>query len=599
MRLLYTDTFNFRQFFDERLPPYAILSHTWGDEEATFQELQEDATTALLKSTKNRWANEDAGHHDRTVKEGYLKIIGCALQAEKDGFEYIWCDTCCIDKTNSAELSEAINSMYSWYKDRLCYAYLADVITADHLTSCRWFTRGWTLQELIAPSSVVFYTRYWKVIGTRSNFKDIIAERTGIDKEVLDGEDPLLSSVAKRMSWASQRKTTRVEDIAYCLMGLFGVNMPLIYGEKHKAFLRLQTEIMKDSEDHSLFAWKTPSTLSEAKYCGLLARSPASFAGSRNISPLFSPATLEPPYSITSRGVSISLTLSIVYDLSQRYINVFFASLSCHDMTDARGPLGIFLVCTSENCYRRCYPDKVVPGAVLRGRTGHRELRHIYVTQAEAMPKTKAIPARQFYVDELPKELTQYGFTLHVVPNTPIATWDHEKRLIFSFGGLAASIYVGRIDGEGKVLHVGVDKKLCMQCVFDDASDTIVKSLNNLPSQRLDKGTQLAQTLLAYRSTGSRIPNSLLFRDKRQQWDEWVDHSSGNITACIRFNDKTNIERTDPKFYQKKTKEVWKKSEIKVYRFIEERTIEGRRVFVIRFSNQYAGSINYIKVTST
>ncbi|KAL8789727.1 MAG: hypothetical protein Q9213_000978 [Squamulea squamosa] len=572
MRLLRTATFNFEEFFDGRLPSYAILSHTWGNEEATFEELQEDATTDLLRSTKNCWAN---GTHDKTVKEGHLKIIGCALQAEKDGFEYIWCDTCCIDKTNSTELSEAINSMYSWYKGRLCYAYLSDGTSTDHLTSCRWFTRGWTLQELIAPSSVVFYTRSWEVIGTRSNLKDILAERTGIDKEVLDGEDPLLSSVAKRMSWASQRKTTREEDIAYCLMGLFGVNMPLIYGEKHKAFLRLQTEIMKDSEDHSLFAWKTPGTWSEADYCGLLARSPTEFAESRNISPLLSPATSEPPPSMTSRGVSICLTLYSVSDRIQKHGKVFFASLKCHDMTDARGPLGIFLTCTSENCYRRCYPDQVISGIELQGRRAYIGSRHIYVAQAEAMPKTKAISAHQFYVNKLPKELTQYGFTLRVVPNTQIATWDREKRLISSSQGLAASIFVSRIDGKGTVLHIGVDEKLRVRCMFDDVSDFKVESSDSLSR---DTGNQLPQISLW------RCPIEMSRHWRHKVWYYLVSGIYDNTTTCLTFNNKTIVERTNPKFYQQKTKEVWKKVELKLYRFIEERTIEGRKVFVIRIS---------------
>ena len=256
MRLLRTSTFKLESFFDERLPPYAILSHTWGDEEITFQELQQKDATILLNSTKMQTVNGKPLHGFQSIKKGFLKIVGCALQAEKDGFEYIWCDTCCIDKTNSTELSEAINSMYHWYKGQLCYAYLADVPHTSHQGSIetdsafaksRWFTRGWTLQELIAPSRVVFFDETWQFMGTRSNFKDFIAEKTSIDREVLDGEDPTLSSIAKRMSWASQRETTRVEDLAYCLMGLFGVNMPLIYGEKHKAFIRLQAEIDRKS----------------------------------------------------------------------------------------------------------------------------------------------------------------------------------------------------------------------------------------------------------------------------------------------------------------------------------------------------------------
>ncbi|KAI4231646.1 MAG: hypothetical protein LQ349_005477 [Xanthoria aureola] len=189
MRLLHVSTFRLSSFIDEECPPYAILSHTWGDQEITLQELQSEDMILLLQSVKT--LNSDRAFFFTNQKHGPgCKIAGCALQAEKDGFEYIWCDTCCIDKTNSTELSEAINSMYLWYRDQLCYAYLADVPSADReapgqrtsdLVESRWFTRGWTLQELIAPASVVFFNARWHPIGTRSDNRDLIATRTGID----------------------------------------------------------------------------------------------------------------------------------------------------------------------------------------------------------------------------------------------------------------------------------------------------------------------------------------------------------------------------------------------------------------------------------
>jgi hypothetical protein len=173
-------------------------------------------------------------------------------------------DTCCIDKSSSAELSEAINSMYAWYqRGVVCYAYLSDVQLwstyqpedADgawvaenpeavlQVMKSRWWTRGWTLQELIAPPSVVFYaatSQGWSKIGTKGSLIDLVAARTGIRDDILRGLDVKKCSVAQRMSWASQRETTRTEDLAYCLLGIFGVNMPLLYGEGSKAFLRLQ-----------------------------------------------------------------------------------------------------------------------------------------------------------------------------------------------------------------------------------------------------------------------------------------------------------------------------------------------------------------------
>jgi hypothetical protein len=218
---------------------------------------------------------------------GYAKIQNTCAQALRDGFEYAWIDTCCIDKSSSAELSEAINSMYKWYKNaRICYAYLSDIIMPDDFRDSlfsasvcisKWFTRGWTLQELIAPGVVVFYDRDWRDIGTKTSRQQEISRITGIDIHVLSGNEPWSCNVAQRMSWASRRMTTRSEDIAYSLMGLFNVNMPLLYGEGGtKAFRRLQEEIMKGEEDYSLFAWAGNNPSFPARW-GLLAASPQQF----------------------------------------------------------------------------------------------------------------------------------------------------------------------------------------------------------------------------------------------------------------------------------------------------------------------------------
>lgn len=168
-------------------------------------------------------------------------------------------DTCCIDKSSSAELSEAINSMYTLYKKSyLCIVYLDDVDGAwwdFELKYSRWFTRGWTLQELIAPRVLLFFDKHWKFIKTKDSIATLLAEITGIDTKVLRTGDTKGISVAAKMSWAAKRTTTRPEDLAYSLMGIFDVNMPTIYGEGDKAFIRLQEEIMKKSNDQSLFAW--------------------------------------------------------------------------------------------------------------------------------------------------------------------------------------------------------------------------------------------------------------------------------------------------------------------------------------------------------
>jgi hypothetical protein len=193
-------------------------------------------------------------------------------QAAHDGHEYIWIYTCCIDKSSSAELSEAINSMYAWYqKAEICYAVLDDVPGPDaadfeaEFKASRWFTRGWTLQELLAPRNVVFFGRPLTgpsiMLGDRTSLCGLISTSTAIAEEDLIGSAYCqYCTVAQKMSWASKRETTREEDIAYSLMGLFSVNMPLLYGEGARAFMRLQEEITNISDDQSIFAWVSPGT---------------------------------------------------------------------------------------------------------------------------------------------------------------------------------------------------------------------------------------------------------------------------------------------------------------------------------------------------
>ncbi|EIW58294.1 uncharacterized protein TRAVEDRAFT_82962, partial [Trametes versicolor FP-101664 SS1] len=192
------------------------------------------------------------------------KIKAACQVAREDGFLLLWIDTCCIDKSSSTELSEAINSMFEWYElADICYAYLADVPGDDDPTQAvslfwqsRWHTRGWTLQELIAPTRVVFLTRSWGFLGTKAGLASTLEKITGVDFSILTGHATVHSaSVARRMSWAACRETTRIEDRAYSLLGIFGMHMSPIYGEGENAFLRLQEEIVKTIPDHSIFAW--------------------------------------------------------------------------------------------------------------------------------------------------------------------------------------------------------------------------------------------------------------------------------------------------------------------------------------------------------
>ena len=255
MWLLRTDTAELEYFvrsFDA-IGGYAILSHTWDGKEQTLQEVRE-----IGERCKRARSNP------RDDPELAPKIRNCCRLAEKHGYRWAWADSCCIDKTSSSELSEAINSMYRWYSDaEVCYAYLADVPNGDDLRAhgsalrkSRWNKRGWTLQKLIAPASLIFLSRDWKPLGSRADLADLLEEITRIPRRIFTrATRPSDYSIGTRMHWASERQTTRLEDEAYCLMGLFGVSMPTNYGEGEEAFVRLQHKIMRKNPDLSLFAF--------------------------------------------------------------------------------------------------------------------------------------------------------------------------------------------------------------------------------------------------------------------------------------------------------------------------------------------------------
>ena len=221
--------------------------------------------------------------------------------------------------------------MYAWYaQSAVCYVYLDDVSSELHIgdgdrgfIKTLWATRGWTLQELLAPSKVVFYSLEWIEIGNKVSLSNLLSKTTGIDESYLTRKKPLEAvSIAKRMSWAARRITTRPEDIAYCLMGIFSVNMPLLYGEGDKAFIRLQKEIMKSSDDHSLFAW-IDEDASEDSYHGLLAQHPSHFKQSNSIIP-YQDREAREPYSTSNKGLCIDLHLNAL-----RGDGIFAAALDC------------------------------------------------------------------------------------------------------------------------------------------------------------------------------------------------------------------------------------------------------------------------------
>lgn len=274
MRLLNTRTLEFEEFFGEAgngIPRYAILSHTWGLEEVSYK---------------------DHAKGEGSSKQGWGKVRNCSQLANSEGFDYLWIDACCIDKSSSAELSEAINSMFQWYRGAaVCYAHLSDVPSSEDpalegssFFRSRWFTRGWTLQELLAPKELVFVGADWKEIGTKRSLRVAVSRITGIAVQTLDKQSWPEYSTAQKMSWAAGRQTTRLEDEAYCLMGLFNISMPMLYGEGRRAFSRLQQEILRQSDDQSLFAWSYPKT-QHAYTCtsGLLAPTPEHFRHASNI----------------------------------------------------------------------------------------------------------------------------------------------------------------------------------------------------------------------------------------------------------------------------------------------------------------------------
>jgi ankyrin repeat protein/Cdc6-like AAA superfamily ATPase len=258
MRLLQLNDdgeFSLVEYVGNNIPPYAILSHTWGadHDEVTFKDLT-DIT-----------ARE---------KKGYHKLTFCAEQARNDRLQHFWVDTCCIDKSSSAELAEAINSMFRWYRDAAkCYVYLSDVSTTGFsgdgkaFHESRWFTRGWTLQELLAPTCLEFFSKEGTLLGNKSTRVQEISEVTSISTEALEGKQPLPQlSIEERMEWAKTRETTREEDIAYSLLGIFDIHMPLIYGEgKEKALKRLQKEIKESLGDPAATSPQVDTTQSLAR----------------------------------------------------------------------------------------------------------------------------------------------------------------------------------------------------------------------------------------------------------------------------------------------------------------------------------------------
>ena len=267
MRLINTTTFTFEGFKvnSNGVPPYAIVSHCWeGEQEISFRDFNE--------------LEEGRGI---TQKRGFHKVWKACERARNEDppLRYCWVDTCCIDRLNLGETDRSINSMYAWYRNSaICYVYLHDLQDGGDLESqlpeCKYFTRGWTLQELVAPQRMMFFDAKWKPRGTKIELRGLLSRITNISEHVLeDGRNVHKECVARRMSWAANRQTTLVEDQAYCLLGIFNLQIQTFF--EGMPFFYLVLEIIQKINDRSVFAWKSSSN---ETYRGLLPCSPKEYA---------------------------------------------------------------------------------------------------------------------------------------------------------------------------------------------------------------------------------------------------------------------------------------------------------------------------------
>ena len=456
------------EFGDDKVTKYAILSHRWTAQEVDY--------TAIVELAKMAVQERDEIRH----RDGYRKILRSCKQAQTDGYEWLWVDTCCIDKRSSAELSEAINSMYRWYENaKVCYAYLHDVPDPRFPPASdderypgfngwpEWFSRGWTLQELIAPNNVQFFNMNWQNIGDKRMLAPTLTGITGIPEHVLIhglyGNRPC---VAQIMSWAAKRRTTRVEDRAYSLMGLLDVNMPMLYGEGKKAFHRLQLEIIRAWNDQSIFAWDYDTE--DMQPGSILADDPSRFESCGRMELMDSdefiqylkrmiPEELDSiedqlgTFPITNRGIQIWLFLRCHCESP----SIFDARLPCR-----RGPLdppvSIALALWESNYYRS-------PGSFPSG-SGPPQFRQVYLRYQDPPHRSvtfeiddSALAENGFTCcDAYPKEFT--GDTLTLTSTNPLCVKVYSDSLTNHCIVLGCGQYFGK-----DWIHVASDKSNIIQ----------------------------------------------------------------------------------------------------------------------------------------
>lgn len=522
MRLLHTKTVRLQDFYGSYTPPYAILSHRWGDEEVILQD---------VLGLRGDWDSLDEYEENAAItsKEGFDKLARAVALARRNDFEFIWVDTCCIDKTSSAELSEAINSMYHWYeKADVCYAFIPDAKPAfeddmyapsSSFRESSWFKRGWTLQELIAPSEVEFFASDWSYMGNKrenNQFTELLMSITGVPTSVLLGDEhPSETSVASRMGWAAKRETTRVEDIAYCLLGLFDVNMPLLYGEGEKAFIRLQEQILSQTDDETIFAWHAPEP-SRNTFFGLLAEHPSYFPSRSNVEPV-PRLTIGEPWSMTSKGLRVDFRLQECTDTADAD---YFVILNCETRGTNRYSPVIFLKRIWVDEFARVVPHK-------------RAYRYLQTTSSEGTRETvfvKQKPSRRsqyirILAEGMSREIGSDPWTVRDVH--PRSRWSdtvlHLKPSDFRFNEALALL---RIDVEDcGIVDVAVGLKLhknksefgswCLQLRADKSNWQVEDNFWVL-NQLLRNGSQSIPELTSDSTTdinGKRLPTRVKVRE--------------------------------------------------------------------------------------
>jgi Heterokaryon incompatibility protein (HET) len=481
MRLINTSTLELHDFSLSIIPEYAILSHTWGDDEVTFQ----DMTSA-----------------HRTSKEGWYKITETCRKAREHSINFAWIDTCCIDKSSSAELTESINSMFQWYENaRICYVFLEDIsvrrATEQGMGGCRWFTRGWTLQELLASKKIQFFDRKWSYIGSTPELNAVITSYTDIPLEVLKKKNLSDWSVASKMSWAARRKTTRVEDEAYCLLGIFGVSLPLIYGEGNRAFRRLQEEIVKRSNDMTIFAWDN-SPNHEKLVLDLFATSPAAFTSRSSWArPFFHHS---PEFSVTNKGLLVSshLPLRIRTATDDLEAPRYLLLLGSHKNYDQQ--IGIFLQKAAPSLFFR---DGTVQPAWLENEDLGTWSNGDWPTYYILIDWTPGFVGRSLaFLDGAIHIPEHKNFTLgHMVPQ---ALWDAKRRMLYKpdpapwsrYNMVIAMLFTGHISGQ--------DVQIVVLCDYRN-------------------GTSFPKCIIFESGNFSRETNGMLYGSSQNHSIYWVD----------------------------------------------------------------------------